>query len=133
MRCRPIKNNTAWGTGVDIEDVDKFRTALHLSGHFLSKTFSKPEIEYCMSKGDPAVHFAGTFAAKEAVYKAVNYLCRGGVEMTDFQISHDKEGMPTASYNGADHEVESLEIKVSISHTMDYAVAVAFARAQGLE
>ena len=86
-----------------------------------------------MSKGDPAVHFAGTFAAKEAVYKAANHLHRGVVEMTDFQISHDKKGMPTVSYDGANHEVESLEIKVSISHTMDYAVAVAFVRTQGLE
>ena len=133
MRRRPIKKNTEWGAGVDIENVDKFRTALRSSGHFLSRSFSRPEIKYCMSKGDPAVHFAGTFAAKEAVYKAVSHLHKGGVEMADFQISHNKKGMPTVSYNGANHEVKSLEINVSISHTIDYAVAVAFVRAQGLE
>lgn len=130
MRRRPIENDSGWSIGVDIEDVDKFKTALRFSSRFFSKTFSRPEIKYCMSKGEPAVHFAGTFAAKEALYKAVNRVKMGAVEMTDFRISHDKKGRPAVSYSGKSHELESLDMKVSISHTTEYAVAVALVMAK---
>ncbi len=131
MRVRrgPIKNEAGWSVGVDIEEVDKFRTALRSSGHFFTRTFTRPEIKYCESKGEPAVHFAGTFAAKEALYKAVNHLGEA-VKMTDFQISHGKSGKPAVSYNGVSNEVKSFEMKVSISHTADYAVAVALVAAK---
>lgn len=110
---------------MDIEEVDKFRTAMRSSSRFVSSTFSKPEIRYCMSKGEPAVHFAGTFAAKEALYKAINRLSEGVVKISDFQMSHDRKGRPEVSYVGSRHELGTLEMKVSVSHTMDYAVAVA--------
>ena len=124
-RHRLIKNQSGWSVGVDIEDVAKFRTALRPSSRFVSRTFSESEIEYCMSKGEPAVHFAGTFAAKEALYKAVNRLSDDVVKLTDFQISHDKKGRPAVSYVGTEHEPGTLDMKVSLSHTSDYAVAVA--------
>jgi holo-[acyl-carrier protein] synthase len=125
-RHLPAKSVAAWGIGVDIEDVDRFRKALRSSSRFFSKTFTKKEIEYCKSKGDPGVHFAGTFAAKEATYKASNHLVGHRVVITDFEVLHDAKGGPRVRYvgGGAKH----LVIKVSISHTLDYAVAVAFAR-----
>lgn len=119
--------SSGWGVGVDIEEVGKFRKALTSSRRFISRTFSKEEIGYCMSKGDPAVHFAGIFAAKEAAYKATSRLLRGKVEMIRFEITHDRNGIPSVRYNGRPSSSASVEIRTSVSHTLRYAVAVAFA------
>jgi phosphopantetheine--protein transferase-like protein len=123
-----MKEDRGWGIGVDVESVVKFRKALHTSKGFFPRTFSKREIEYCMSKDDPAVHFAGMFAAKEAAYKAANNLLTGKVDITRFEISHDDRGMPIVKCNYEGNRQNLLEMKVSISHTLEFAVALAFAR-----
>jgi holo-[acyl-carrier protein] synthase len=38
--------------------------------HFVRKIFAAEEIEYAMSQGEPARHFAAAFAAREALAKA---------------------------------------------------------------
>jgi holo-[acyl-carrier protein] synthase len=50
---------------------------------FIQRVFTAAEIAYCMRRRDPAIHFAGRFAAKEAAMKALgtghtqNVLWRG--------------------------------------------------------
>jgi len=61
-------------------------------------------------------HIAGRFAAKEAVLK----LFDGGISFKDISIVRDPSGRPFAYVKGF-----SCKIDVSISHTDDYAVAVA--------
>jgi holo-[acyl-carrier protein] synthase len=38
--------------------------------YFVKKIFVAEEIEYAMSQGEPARHFASAFAAREALFKA---------------------------------------------------------------
>lgn len=37
----------------------------------MTRVFTEGEIAYCMRRRDPAIHFAGRFAAKEAAMKAL--------------------------------------------------------------
>jgi len=51
--------------GVDIVDVRKFKEITLRNKQFIPDIFTQSEQEYCLSRKDPYVHFAGRFAAKE--------------------------------------------------------------------
>jgi len=57
------------GIGTDICAISRMKRAVE-SGYFVKRVFSGEEIEYAMSQGEPARHFASAFAAKEALAKA---------------------------------------------------------------
>lgn len=80
-----------------------------------------------MSKTDPSICFAGTFAAKEAASKAASALTSRSIPIAYFEITRTRSGSPTARYTGTSSEIKKIEIRVSISHTIQDAVAVALA------
>ena len=56
------------GIGTDIIEIDRIRESIEKHGsHFLDRLFSKKEQDYCYKYKDPSPHFAGRFAAKEAI------------------------------------------------------------------
>jgi len=117
-----------WGIGIDIESVERFRNDVRTSSRLLSTAFSKREREYCLSKADPAVHFSGTFAAKEAVLKALSGLGIGSHVVMGFEVHHDRSGRPYVKYYVKNtRSLRGVEIRIAISHTTDNAVAVAIA------
>jgi phosphopantetheine--protein transferase-like protein len=115
------------GIGIDVERVDRFRNEMQASSRFLSSAFTERERAYCMAKADPSIHFAGTFAVKEAAFKALNGLHLGRMVITDFEVSHGGDGAPRVKHTGAKAERREVDIKVSVSHTADIAVAVVVA------
>jgi holo-[acyl-carrier protein] synthase len=76
-------------------------------------------------------HFAGRWAAKEAVMKALGTGWIRGINWRDIEIGNDAGGRPVVSMRGGVRDVvESLEISemlVSISHCRSHAVAYAIA------
>ena len=65
---------------------------------------------------------AGIFSAKEAVIKACN-----PVEKLNFRnigVFHNKYGSPYVSLRGC-KKLSSKDLKISISHSKEYAVAAA--------
>ena len=83
--------------GVDVVEVKRFRHILRKKRDlFLQTTFSLHERDYCMSHADPATHFAGTFAAKEAVLKASG----DRALPSSIEIRRDKDGKPSVWRNG---------------------------------
>lgn len=118
------------GIGTDIVDVERMRRALGRSGRrFIERAFTEREAGYCLSRADPAVHFAGRFAAKEAVFKALGTGWAGGMGWRDVEVVAD-EGPPTAFLSGRAKklacEMGALEpVRVSISHERTFAVAFA--------
>ena len=114
-----------WAVGVDLEEVVKFEKALRNNRRFFVRTFTEGEIRYCSSKAGPARHYAGTFAAKEAIIKATGQLLGTTVKMSDVGIVRLKAGVPSMKWLGVKRK--GLEVRVSISHTTHYAVAVALA------
>lgn len=64
--------STIVGLGIDATDIPRIRAAIERYGdRFLRRVFTEGEIAYCTRRRDPAIHFAGRFAAKEAAMKAL--------------------------------------------------------------
>ena len=106
--------------GIDLVDVSRMRNILgEQREHFLTKTFSPLEQEYCYSHKDPAPHFAGTFAAKEAVRKATGMTS----PFNEIEVRHASSGKPEIWIRG----FLAPYIHVSITHTDSSAAAVAVA------
>ena len=109
--------------GVDIIDVDRIKILIEkYEDKFLSKVFNKEEQDYCNSKHNPFIHFAGKFAAKEAVMKAVFFSRKlSSIGFKDISIINDKNGAPIVFIHGNSEK----NINISISHTNDQAIAFA--------
>lgn len=58
------------GIGIDSVNIERFNQYHEHSGEMLLKIFSQSEIDYCLGKPQPAVHFAARFAVREAFFKA---------------------------------------------------------------
>ena len=61
------------GVGVDIVEVKRFKEKpYNKNKKFYEKIFLNSEIEYCLKFKSASEHFAGKFALKEAVKKALD-------------------------------------------------------------
>jgi holo-[acyl-carrier protein] synthase len=119
---------TVVGLGVDIEEVERFRQ-MPFEDYlpFYQRFFSAEEIGYCLSRADPAQHFAARLAAKEAAVKAFSPL----FELFPWQVEvkRDPEGRPSlAIYDFEKHATLSRALEystlVSLSHTSVLGAAV---------
>ena len=112
--------------GTDIIEIERIKKSIERSGDkFLNLIYTPAEIEYCESKRNAKYsHYAGRFAAKEAIYKAVSSLLpdRFAITWTDAEIINDEHGNPKIEFLNIKFEkIKSIDI--SISHSRDYAVA----------
>ena len=58
--------------GTDLVEVSRIQSAIKESSErFLNRIYTPGEQKYCQSKASPEIHYAGRFAAKEAVMKAL--------------------------------------------------------------
>jgi holo-[acyl-carrier protein] synthase len=94
----------------------------------LDRIYTKLELAYIIGKGNRAETYAGIFAAKEAVVKALGTGFRG-IEWKEIEIDHDQAGKPFARLTGkAELWMKDKGIKgVSISISHDQSRAIAFA------
>lgn len=108
--------------GTDIIEINRIRKNIDLKSRvFLNKIYTLKEIEYCNSKSDPAIHFAGRFAAKEAIKKAIlSSDILSQVSLKSIEILSLNGGAPTAEVDLIDNRVS-----ISIAHTKKTAVAMA--------
>lgn len=107
------------GIGIDLEIISRFRRLLYKKRrHFYSSFLTDPEIKYCLKKSDPYPSFAAIFSAKEAVIKALPK----PVLPKDIEIIRKRNKL-TALVKTQ----RGIRIFVSISHTRDYAAAIALA------
>jgi holo-[acyl-carrier protein] synthase len=115
---------SGFGIGVDIETIGRFKKPdITSDSSFLKKIFTAAELEYCFSCRTPAQHLAARFAGKEAVIKALAGLNRAGLGYKDIEITNDKDGVPAAEIRKSGFN--DLEIKLSLSHAKDEAIAFA--------
>lgn len=105
--------------GVDIEDISRFEDK---ETAFLERVFTKTEMEYCLSKRNPAPHFAARFCAKEAVFKALSSAGVNDVLITHIEVFNDDNGCPRIRFLNPD-----IKYKVNISLSHDKKKAIAFA------
>src|SRR4051812_48815577 len=107
------------GIGIDITEISRFRALLRAKkDRFIENTFTAIEQRYCTSYRDSAPHFAGTFAAKEAVRKlSAKYL----LPMKAIEIRRASSGNPEVWLRGR----RAKSLYISITHGSHEAVAVA--------
>lgn len=92
--------------------------------HFVQRVFTTAELEYCSKFTNPFVRYASTWAAKEAVYKAIKQT-DDTIKLwwRDIEILRDKPaGKPIVHIKKLKTPVE---ISISISHDADYVWAIA--------
>jgi holo-[acyl-carrier protein] synthase len=120
--------------GIDIIEIDRVKKSLDKRERFLERNFTKAEIDYFKSKNFKVETIAGNFAAKEAISKAIGTGIRG-FDFRDIEILRDNLGKPIViTYNNLSEiciNYNIKEIKVSISHCKEYAVANALVMIKG--
>jgi holo-[acyl-carrier protein] synthase len=120
------------GIGTDI--IECLRIAQMIERHgelFLTRVYTAREIEYCSARKAATQHYAGRWAAKEAVLKALGTGLAGSIRWRDLEIRNDRAGKPTVALGGEARELcEQLgigQLVVSISHCRSHATAFAIA------
>ena len=119
------------GLGVDICEIDRMERALARHPTLRERVFTAEERAYCDSRARPAESYAGRFAAREAVIKALGgYRGRGWQEIS---VTRSPSGAPAIRLEGnAKARADVLGIsKVLVSFTHERSSAVAFAVAVG--
>jgi len=119
--------------GTDI--VECLRIAQMIERHgelFINRVYTPYEIQYCQSRKQSTQHFAGRWAAKEAVLKALGTGWIKGISWRDVEVRNDSGGKPSiALYGGAKEIAQQLKLQqmlISISHCRSHATAFAMAR-----
>ena len=110
--------------GIDVIEIERIRKALERPG-FRDRCFTTAEQAYCDSKKNAAESYAGRFAGKEAVGKALG--C--GVRFTWKEIEIVGRPKPSVSLTGKTaawaEKVEAGAIDLSMTHSREIAAAVA--------
>ncbi len=120
------------GIGTDI--IECLRIAQMIDRHgelFVNRVYTPYEIDYCQSRKAATQHFAGRWAAKEAILKAIGTGWRKGISWRDMEIRSNPQGRPSVLLCGGAREVADAlgvqEILISISHCRSHATAMATA------
>jgi len=112
--------------GVDLIEIERIRVALARHGDgFKERCFTAGEIAYCDAKPNPPQHYAGRFAANEAVGKALG----SGVYFTWKEIEVRGRPKPGVHLSGRTaawaEKIGAGRIELSMTHSRELAAAVA--------
>jgi holo-[acyl-carrier protein] synthase len=120
------------GIGTDI--IECLRIAQMIERHgelFINRVYTDHEIEYCRARRAATQHFAGRWAAKEAVLKALGTGWRRGISWRDIEVRNRPSGQPVVALRGGARDVVEAsgiqEMLISISHCRSHATAYALA------
>jgi holo-[acyl-carrier protein] synthase len=119
------------GAGVDMVEVERIRAALEdsrIGQRFRERVFTKQEIQYCEKKQRGKYEsYAGRFAAKEAVMKALGRGWGAKVRWLDIEVARARTGKPEIVLHHTTAELaEQLGIHrwvLSITHTKEHGLA----------
>ena len=120
--------------GSDLCEISRIEELLERPGEsFCEKIFTPGEREYCDSSSRArASHYAGRYAAKEAVMKALGTGWAEGVRWQDIEITRTPAGAPELLLRGETaalaQELGITRWHVTISH--DAGLALAFVVAE---
>ena len=110
------------GIGTDIVEIEKIKNHSQKKS-FLKKVFTNKEINYAKKKKDLVSHLATTFAAKEAVFKALG---TGWIDGKLVEVVREKSGKPSIILHGKVREMmKDSQLSLSLSYSNNYALAFA--------
>ena len=113
--------------GTDLIEIERVRRSLERYERFRERCFTADEQAYCDSRPNPAQSYAGRFAGKEAVGKALGFGVARAFAWKDIEIVGRPK--PSVRLSGrvaawAQH-VGAGEIDLSMTHSRELAQAVA--------
>ncbi len=110
--------------GVDLIEIARIERALERYPDFRERCFTEAERAYCDSRPKPAQSYAGRFAGKEAVGKALGV----GVRFTWKEIEIVGRPKPGVRLSGrtraAWERLGSGELDLSMTHSRELAAAI---------
>ncbi|MFO1095839.1 MAG: holo-ACP synthase [Planctomycetaceae bacterium] len=120
------------GLGTDIVETVRIGQMIERHGElFLQRVFTEQEIRYCQRRKEAIQHYAGRWAAKEAVMKTLGTGFTKGVGFQDIEIVNRRSGQPSIKLRGSAQELAKRmgidDVLISISHCRAYATATAVA------
>jgi holo-[acyl-carrier protein] synthase len=123
-------------TGVDLAEVDRIRAALEdarIGLRFRARVYTAREIAYCEKKQRGKYEsYAGRFAAKEAVMKALGRGWGAKVRWLDIEVARARSGKPEIVLHGKTAQLAAeLGIQrwaLSITHTKEHGLAFVIAQ-----
>ncbi len=121
--------------GTDIVEVVRIGQMIERHGEvFLNRVYTDEEISYCQSRREYTQHFAGRWAAKEAVMKTLGTGWSRGIGWRDIEVCPSRSGAPSIVLRGAAREIAEqagiCDVLISISHCRSFATATAIAVGQ---
>ena len=113
--------------GTDLIEIDRVRRSLERYERFRDRCFTAAEQAYCDSRPNPAESYAGRFAGKEAVGKALGFGIARAFAWKDVEIVGRPK--PSVRLSGRvarwAERVGAGEIDLSMSHSRELAQVVA--------
>ncbi|MGH3103051.1 MAG: holo-ACP synthase [Gaiellaceae bacterium] len=110
--------------GIDLIEIGRIRRALERHPSFKERCFTEAERAYCDSRANPAESYAGRFAGKEAVGKALG----SGVYFTWKEIEIVGRPKPGVRLHGRTkawaEKVNAGAIDLSMTHSRELAAAI---------
>jgi holo-[acyl-carrier protein] synthase len=112
------------GLGNDIIEISRIEKAIK-NLRFIQKIYTEEEIKLIVSKGNKVETYAGRFAAKESVSKALGTGMRK-INFSDIEIINNELGKPVVRFkNNIEDYNEKYLVNISISHCREYATSTA--------
>ena len=111
-----------FAVGNDLVFIPDFKVSL--TPLFKNKVYTTNELAYCDLFDDALLRYASTWAAKEAVYKALKQLDPAAIAWKKIEILREKiAGRPNVVLH---QNPDKFKISLTISHDGDYVWAIAF-------
>ncbi len=118
------------GIGVDVVEIDRFRTVLARTPSMRTRLFRPSELEDLAGRVDPVPGLAARFAAREAVMKSLG-LGLGAFGFHDVWVRRADSGAPSLAVEGRAAELAGaagvVRWHLSLSHSDLVAVAYVLA------
>ena len=87
------------GIGIDLVDIERFRTSLERTPSMRTRLFTEVELSYVAPKTDPVPSLAARFAAREAVMKSLG-LGLGAFGFHEVWVERAESGEPSLAVIG---------------------------------
>jgi len=123
------------GIGTDIINIARMKKSINKYGlQFLNHIFTTKEQQQAPKTKQNITYYAGRWAAKEAITKALGTGIGKNCAWKDIQINKTDTGKPTVTlFNAAKQTAKKLNItniQITISHEKNNAIAFAIAEQQ---
>ena len=116
------------GVGTDIVEISRIKEMLEKNGDpFIERIFTEKEKKEAVRRKNATEYFAGRWAVKEALSKALGCGIGGSCEWKDIETLNTCDGKPETTLSGKALQtaagLQTAKVHVSISHEKDYACA----------